>query len=272
MRENARLVQTAYDRIAEGYDELWSIHLREPHARLTRELSLARGERCADLGCGTGLETLEMVRAVAPGEVVGVDCSQSMLDTAKRRMKQAGYDLAISCQDVESFIRHAEGPRFDVITLRLCLAYFDWRTLLPLLPRHLRPSGRIGILTNLTTSAPQAYQTYQRMVDDLGLPNVPLTVPESAEQVEQTLTDGGAIIEHSWHHHFRLWFATGADMARWLPNSGFVTHPRLVAQPDSLLAMLWAAFAERVEALREDQGIPLDFDLAGIVARLPDPA
>jgi len=54
-----------------------------PNARLTADLALGRGDRVADLACGTGVYTLEMARLTDPGEVVAVDYSEGMLAAAR---------------------------------------------------------------------------------------------------------------------------------------------------------------------------------------------
>ncbi|MET0340932.1 MAG: class I SAM-dependent methyltransferase [Polyangiales bacterium] len=268
MRKSVELVQAAYDGIAEAYDAQWSVHLREPQARLTEDLRIEPGLRCADLGCGTGVDTLDMVRLAAPGEVIGVDCSSGMLEAARSRAQSAGFTLTTVCQEAEDYIQTCPPASLDIITLRFVLAYVDWRAALPKLPALLRAGGRVGILTNLSSSAPQAYSTYREMVRDLNLPDVPLTVPSEMEQMTALLEQGGGTIEESWTHSFRLWFATGADMASWLQESGFATHPALSALPRQFAELLWKGFAERVEACREPQGLPLDFDLAGVIARV----
>lgn len=269
MRKSVELVQAAYDGIAEAYDRQWSVHLREPQARLTESLALTPGLRCADLGCGTGVDTLDMVRSVSPGEVVGVDCSSGMLEAAQRRMRDAGFTLTTRCQEAEEFIRLCDPASFDIITLRFVLAYVDWRAALPALGALLRPGGRIGVLTNLSSSAPQAYNTYQGMVKDLSLPQVPLSVPAETAQIESALEAGGARVQETWSQSFRLWFASGDDMASWLQESGFATHPMLKEAPPKIIQGLWQGFADRVEMYREPEGLPLDFDLTGVIATLP---
>lgn len=268
MRKSVELVQAAYDGIAEAYDAQWSVHLREPQARLTDGLGLEPGLRCADLGCGTGVDTLDMVQLAAPGEVIGVDCSSGMLEAARRRANAAGFELTTVCQEAEDYIQTCPPASLDVITLRFVLAYVDWRAALPKLPALLRKGGRVGILTNLSSSAPQAYATYRGMVRDLNLPDVPLTVPTTMDQMTELLGQGGATIDHTFTQSFRLWFATGADMASWLQESGFATHPALGALPRQFAELLWKGFADRVESCREPQGLPLDFDLAGVIARV----
>src|SRR5262245_53090660 len=163
MNDPLSLMQAAYDRIASDYDAMWSVHVEQPQNRLTRELRVARGERCADLGCGTGIDTVELLQLAAPGEVVAVDLSPGMLAAAQKRARARanGHQLTTVCQGAEEFVQQAEPHSFDVITLRFCIGQLDWRNLLPRVPQLLRPGGRIGIVTILASSAPQAYQTYQ---------------------------------------------------------------------------------------------------------------
>ena len=266
MRKSVELVQAAYDGIAEAYDRQWSVHLRGPQVRLTDGLGLEPGQRCADLGCGTGVDTLDMVRLAAPGEVIGVDCSSGMLEAARRRAQSAGFKLTTQCQEAEDYIVHCEPASLDVITLRFVLAYVDWRSALPKLPALLRKGGRVGILTNLASSAPQAYATYRKMVGDLNLPDVPLSVPERVDQITDALVQGGGQITETWTHSFRLWFASGSELARWLRASGLATHPALQELAPAVADALWRGFADRLEALREPAGLPLDFTVAGVVA------
>ena len=58
-------------------------------------------------------------------------------------------------------------------------------------------------------------------------------------------------------------------MASWLQESGFATHPMLKEAPLKIVQGLWKGFADRVEVYREPQGLPLDFDLTGVIATVP---
>jgi ubiquinone/menaquinone biosynthesis C-methylase UbiE len=265
--ENAiGVMQAAYDRIAADYDNQWSVHVREPQHRLTEQLRLSPGQRCADIACGTGVDTLEMLRLAAPAEVIGVDCSPAMLDAARRRAHGAGFVLTTLCQEAGDFIELSDEASFDVITLRFSLGYLDWRAALPRLPRLLRAGGRIGILTSLASSAPQAYATYQRMGAELGVPSIPISATASIEQIDALLRRGGAALENSFTHSLRLAFASGEGMASWLQVSGIATHPALASLSPDVARILWKRFAERVEVYREGNIVPLDFDVAGVIA------
>lgn len=59
--------------------------------RAIDELELAPGMRVADVGCGPGLLTVPIARAVAPGgEVVALDVQHAMVDRMVRRLQKAG--------------------------------------------------------------------------------------------------------------------------------------------------------------------------------------
>ena len=182
MQNPTRTIAEAYDRIAEHYDLQWSARVRGPQRRLTEGLGLSAGMRCADLGCGTGVDTLDMAQRVAPTEVVAVDCSLAMLEALARRAQHAGLHITACHQGAEEFIATAHTGSYEVLSLRFCLGYFDWPSVLARLPPLLAAGGRVGILTILSSSAPQAYETYQGMMQELCLPQAPLTALDSLEQ------------------------------------------------------------------------------------------
>lgn len=267
MQNPTRIIAEAYDRIAEYYDLQWSGHVRVPQRRLTDGLHLLAGERCADLGCGTGIDTLDMAQRVAPAEVVAVDCSLAMLEALSRRAESAGLEISTCHQGAEEFLATAELHSFDVLSLRFCLGYFDWASVLARLPALLAAGGRVGILTILASSAPQAYVTYSAMMRELGLPEAPLTALESLPQLTGALDQAGLQIGDAWVESFRLSFGSGAELAAWLRTSGIATAKGLPAAPAPLMDLLWAEFGRRVEAQREGEVVPLDFQIAGVVAR-----
>jgi ubiquinone/menaquinone biosynthesis C-methylase UbiE len=55
-----------------------------------RQLSLPKGARVLDVGCGYGDTTQHIARQVGPsGEAVGVDCAANFIDVARREAKEA---------------------------------------------------------------------------------------------------------------------------------------------------------------------------------------
>ena len=136
------MTSLTYDKVAQGYDDLWSRHVACPNARLTADLELRRGDRVADLACGTGVYTLDMARLIDPGEVVAVDYSEGMLSAARERMDEAGYPVSLVHARAEDFVVRTPAASFDVVSLCSALAYIDWHEVLPLTARLLRPGGQ----------------------------------------------------------------------------------------------------------------------------------
>lgn len=267
------LFQATYDRVAARYDDLWSRHVNTPNDRLTRGLGLRRGERLVDLACGSGAATLPMMRLVAPGETVAVDPSEGMLRLAREAAEAEDLELTAVQAKAEDFIADAPSASFDAVSMRFALAYLDWPTVLPAMGRIVRPGGRVGLLTSLATSAPQALATYRRLAESMDMEAVSPPTPKTLGQVEELLTRGGLRIDDSWQHGFRLWFDSGAEATRWLLDTGYVAHPALKGLEGEVLDGLVDLFGAHLEnEYREDEGVPLDFfvvGIIGIIARRP---
>ena len=71
---------------AEKYKKA-STHQKEWGRKLISEFSFNGNERILDLGCGDGALTCRLARLVPEGLVVGIDASQSMIDTARETYK-----------------------------------------------------------------------------------------------------------------------------------------------------------------------------------------
>jgi trans-aconitate 2-methyltransferase len=79
--------------------QLWDAHrydrFEAERARPSRDLiariPLRAPRRILDLGCGSGLSTLELRRAFPDAEIVGVDVSPDMLSAAAKRLPEASF-------------------------------------------------------------------------------------------------------------------------------------------------------------------------------------
>jgi ubiquinone/menaquinone biosynthesis C-methylase UbiE len=135
-----------YDRLAPFYDWMARVMLvpfgGEPAFRrkVASLLSVSRGERVLELGCGTGAMTRELVSLGA--DVTAYDLSEAMLARARRRAPRATFvrgDI-LSVTETESF---------DRVLLCFVLHEMDEETrarTLGVARRALRPEGRLGIL------------------------------------------------------------------------------------------------------------------------------
>lgn len=263
-----QLFQATYDRVAARYDDLWTRHVRTPNDRLTKSLGLRRGERLVDLACGSGAATLPMSRIIRPGETVAVDPSEGMLALARERAAAEGLGLTAIQAKAEDFIAGAPTASFDVVSMRFALAYLDWHAVLPEMGRLVRPGGRVGVLTSLATSAPQALTIYHRVAESMEMDIADPPTPRSIDQVEELLARGGLRVDDAWQHGFRLWFDSGVEATRWLLDTGYVTHPALEGLEGEVLDGLVEIFGGQLESeFREDEGVPLDFFVVGVVGR-----
>jgi ubiquinone/menaquinone biosynthesis C-methylase UbiE len=285
--------QLTYDKVADDYDLLWSRHVAGPNARLTLELDLRRGERVADLACGTGLYTVEMARLVAPGPVIGVDYSEGMLAAARQRAEDAGLELELVLARAEDYIARSPAESLDVVSLRFALAYLDWRDVLPRIGHTLRPGGRVGVLTSLSRSIPQfaelyhrfrkspepawklfqhthrslgeTWKIYRHLRETFGEPHF-VQMPDSVSQVSERLGRGGLQTTSVWTETIRLWFATGDEAVDWMIRSGYATHNLLESVGPVGRRFVESLFAAGMESFRERSGIPLDLVIGGVVA------
>ena len=90
--------------------------------RFLKSAGIGTGMRVLDIGCGAGDVSLIAAELVGPdGEVVGVDTNSDILDTARERVRAAGFGnfefLAGDAQTLEL------GGRFDALVGRLVLMY-----------------------------------------------------------------------------------------------------------------------------------------------------
>ena len=282
--------------MADSYDDLWSPKVVRPNAHLTESLRITSGARIADLACGTGVYTIEMARLAAPGgEVVAVDYSEGMLAAARARAEEAGFEVTLVHARAEEFIARESPATFDVVSLRFVLAYIDWKDVLPRTGRLLRTGGRVGVLTSVTTSVPQFYQLFEKFRGRRSLDavkklyqhcdeDIPETwkmlrrlretfadgkfvaVPDSAEIVAKLLAAGGLVPTDTWTETIRLWFESGDAAVYWVRNSGYATHPALDHVGPKAVRFLEKLFAAGMETYREENGVPLDLVIGGVVA------
>jgi ubiquinone/menaquinone biosynthesis C-methylase UbiE len=147
------LVTRSYDRIACGYDQAWTAHMRDLSLAMLDRLDLSnaspgltasRNARAIDLTCGTGLLTAELARRIG-GEVIGVDTSAGMLAEARR---QHGHSCRFLQTDVVEFLLAQPCRSADVVVCGWGLGYTRPLAVVREIARVLRPGGRAAIIDN----------------------------------------------------------------------------------------------------------------------------
>ena len=117
---------------------------QESLALLLDRLRVAGGERVLEIGCGTGAVTLPLATAVGEqGQVVAVDISESMLNSARQSLGEAGVqNVTLRLGDAQ--VMALEPRSFDVATSRMGVMFFaDPIAAFRNIGSALKPGGRL---------------------------------------------------------------------------------------------------------------------------------
>jgi len=113
-----------------------SKHQKLMGRELISELELTGTETILDLGCGDGLLTEELAQLVPKGQVIGIDASLGMIETAK---KSQCFNLTFLHRDINDIAFH---EKFDVVFSNATLHWIkDHRRLLHNIFCSLKPDG-----------------------------------------------------------------------------------------------------------------------------------
>jgi len=124
----------------------YDAELRAYNQRLRSASGVQAGDQVLDIGCGAGQSTREAARAAAPGRVLGIDLSASMIErarelTAAERLDNVAYELG----DAEV---HPFAPaHYDLAISRFGTMFFsDPQAAFGNIAHALRPQGRLVAL------------------------------------------------------------------------------------------------------------------------------
>lgn len=115
------------DTLAEKFERFREILMNglSYHSRIPLEkLSVQPGSRIFDVGCGWGDTALELARKTGPdGFVLGLDCVDQFLETARREAEAAGLsNVRFLAADVE---RYPFDPEYDLCFSRFGMMFFE---------------------------------------------------------------------------------------------------------------------------------------------------
>jgi ubiquinone/menaquinone biosynthesis C-methylase UbiE len=115
--------------------------------KIIEALELKPGSRVADIGAGSGLLTVHLARAVAPGgRVVATDIDGASLDLLAQRIKAAGLVDVVERRVVAADATGLEDGSYDAILLAEVDHFFtDPGAWLKSASQALKPGGRIVI-------------------------------------------------------------------------------------------------------------------------------
>jgi trans-aconitate methyltransferase len=227
--------------------ETASAHQKEWGAKLIAELALQGNERALDLGCGDGTLTLKLAELLPRGEVVGIDASKGMIDTARQKERD---NLRFLLMD----INHLDfTDRFDIVFSNATLHWIkDHDRLLKNVHRALAAGGRLRFSFaadgncshfNKVVREAMALEDFATSFDEFEWP----WYMSSADEYLTLVESSGLPDARVWGENADRYFANDAAMIQWIDQPSLV--PFLAFMPEAHKA----AFREYVvsEMIRE---------------------
>jgi demethylmenaquinone methyltransferase/2-methoxy-6-polyprenyl-1,4-benzoquinol methylase len=169
-------VQAMFDRIARPYDAMNRVMTAGLDVRWRRlaadATEVGAGASVLDCCCGTADLSLELGRRVGPnGEVIGVDFSDGMLETGRRKVVRKGLDQ-VSLINGDALDLPFEDDRFAAATVAFGIRNVaDLTGGLRELARVVRPGGKVVCL-EITTPESGPLAGFHRLWFDRLVPGV----------------------------------------------------------------------------------------------------
>ena len=117
-----------------------------------RASKVKAGEQVLDLGCGTGLLSLKLLKA-ANCRIVGADMSPAMLDIFKGKIQELGLAGKVSLRHVDARSLPFKRDSFDIVASTVTLHHvIDKASVIKRIRSLLRPRGRF-VLGDLDVDA-----------------------------------------------------------------------------------------------------------------------
>ena len=236
----------------------------EPVELILARLPLSDEQRIADLGCGTGENTIELARRAGRAEVAGIDLSPAMIEGAEKKLASEPAEIrnriAFRVGDIANF--EADGA-FGVIFSNAALQWIpNHRAVLARWFRALRPGG--GMVVQMPANDRETAKVeLSRLAGEEPWRAMLSGVDESfrevppAEKYAEILGDLGFIEIDCHYHTFHHRMRSPSEVVEWYRGTGL--RPFINALPEHQRQFFLDAYRERLEQAYGTTG-PMTFD------------
>lgn len=242
----------AYDGSARAYDRTAGMIYLQALSRILPFADKAPFPAILDVGCGTGINLLEMARVLGPcRKLVGVDISPRMVEVAREKAASLGVSATFTVGDAES-LELSDGS-FDIVVCNSAYHWFpDRARAIRELARVLRPGGQLL----LATLAAPGYEEWIGIVNGVwarlfGRASAVFPEMPTPAELTQDLCAAGLGVEH---FKYQISPSLVTDVQGFLTTLGVIAPVWLAAAPPGTASRV---LAETRKAMTE--GAPSGF-------------
>jgi trans-aconitate 2-methyltransferase len=242
----------AYEFDGKKYEKA-SSHQKEWGERIVEEFKLKGTERILDLGCGDGVLTARLSKLVPKGEVIGIDASRGMIETALTRQVE---NLRFILMDINDLTFDQE---FDIIFSNATLHWVkDHYRLLGNVKRALRPKGIARF--NFAGDGNSSF-VFKVIREAVAMPGFlkyfkefswPWFMP-AVEEYREIIKNSGFINAEVWGENAERFFPDTDALIKWIDQPSLVPFITCVAEQDKK-SFREFVIQRMIEETRQDDG------------------
>jgi trans-aconitate 2-methyltransferase len=235
-----------------------STHQKEWGNQIIANLTLNGTERILDLGCGDGALTAQLAAKVPGGSVLGIDSSQSMIDTALQHLQP---NLSFRVLDINNLDYDDE---FDVIFSNAALHWvLNHQALLFHCYKSLKKSGYLRLNFAADGNCATFYKIvkaameipqYRRYFLNFKWPWYMPSVPEYEELVKKQ----PFIVVKVWGEKADRYFPDAESITKWIDQPSLVPF-KASLQPPGRTFFRDLVVQRMLEATRQPDGTYFEF-------------
>jgi len=221
-----------------------SQHQRGWGNKLINELKLKGNEKILDLGCGNGLTTRELAERVPEGKVVGVEWSDSMLETAETHKTE---NMEFMLLDINKISFNCE---FDVVFSNATLHWIlDHEKLLENIYSAMKYGGFMRVQFGADGNCPNFIETSKEVIEFYEFKKYfknfvwPWYMPKINEY-GKLLSKTGFKNYNAWGENIEHYFPDEKTMIGWIEQPSII--PFLAVLPKDLKDLFKGMVVEKM--------------------------